>query len=97
MGNDGFVWMDDAERRRQTNRPSVDEDGSMAEAGPDHACGLEPSITRVLDEAWAPTPGEPTLSEIGTQLRLWMQAKVRRVRREAPRWALDRIAARLLA
>jgi hypothetical protein len=90
MGNDGFVWMDDSDRRR----------GSTAgEPGPARTPKRrpgEPLVAHLVDEAWASSaPPEPTLREIGAQLRLWLAGKVRRVRRTAPRWALDRIAARL--
>lgn len=91
MGNDGFVWMDESERRRGAPRRATAPDASDR---PGRGRGPH-LVARVVDEAWvAPTPEEPTLAEIGAQLRLWLRAKVRHVRREAPRWALDRLAAR---
>lgn len=90
MGNDGFVWMDESERRRDAPRPASPSSG-RTNSGPTVGHRL---IARVLDDADA-VPEEPTLAEIGAQLRLWLRAKVRRARRQAPRWAMDRLAARL--
>lgn len=86
MGNDGFVWMNDHDRRRAAPRRT-----EPRRTEPPMTPG-EPLVARIAEEPWPVV--EPTLADIGAQLQLWVRSKVRRVRREGPRWVLDRLAGR---
>lgn len=84
MSDDGFVWLDDEERRgRSARRPRPVGSPPPPEAMP----------LILPDDGWdAAAIEEPTLRFIGEQLGLWIRARWR----QAPRWARDKLAERIL-
>ncbi len=87
MSDDGFVWMDDGERRGR----------SRCRARPAEASCPETTPLILSDDGWQPgETEEPTLRFIGEQLGLWIRARWRQARRQVPRWARDKLAERIL-